>query len=298
MKKVFFLILIGAVIIIFVNNWTNNGSTDHDRKNPAINHSANKTPTLSDNDRLVIRNLFLSWMDSVVKKTKDSEAKRISDFVKKNNVLAAPDPSGARFIEGASGNKNWFMIVPFCEQDGRLSDYWSGLVTASSFASNFLPEKRALLIKTTYGMSNIWKGITIIHEGFHALTFISNPYESQTDDEYAAEEMKAHTIQNRIMSELGGKKYAKLLNQEKIKLKARIASHNLKLGTVFPARDKNYPELDEFFGKTESDFETNYRGTSFWMHVVFELIDDNFKADASKVKINFLKGLYQSGGIR
>ena len=146
-------------------------------------------------------------------------------------------------------------------------------------------------------MSNTWKGITMIHEGFHAYTFINHPYQSQTADEYASEEVKAHIIQNRIMSKLGGKKYAELLIKEEARLKNKIATAGLKLGVDFPMKDRNYPELDQFFGKAKSNFETEYRGSSFWIQVIFKLIDDEFK-NASEMKVNFLKALYKDGGIR
>ena len=275
------IIYIGALIMGYIS---------------CLNSSLAQAKPISDSERIGLRNLFLDCMDSVIKKTNDSEAKQVADFVRKNNVAGSPHPHGVRYLEGAGTNKNWFVIIPFYKQDAQLSDYWNSLVISRSSAAKFVPKNRALLINATYAMSNVWKGITMIHEGWHAYTFITNPYQSQTDDEYASEEVKAHIIQNRIMSELGGKKYAELLTKEATRLKNKIVAAGLNLGVDFPMKDRNYPELDQFFGKSKSNFETEYRGSSFWIQAIFKLIDDEFR-NGSEIKVNFLKAIYKDGGI-
>ena len=293
MKKI--TIYLGAIIMGLAS--CSNSATS-DQSTPSADTTTTTTQPVSDSERANLRNLFLSCMDSVVKATNDPEATQIAEFVRKNNVLAVPHPNGVRYVEGAGSNKKWFAMVPFYKQDASLSNYWKRMVNTRSSGANFIPENRALLINATYDMSNTWKGITTIHEGFHAMTFITHPYATQTDDEYAEEELKAHTLQNRIMTKIGGKKYAALLDTEKKRLQKKITDAGLTVGSDFPERDKNYPELDEFFGISHSSMETDYRGTSFWMQATLELVDDELGAKAHDVKVGFLKALYKGSGIR
>ena len=250
-----------------------------------------------NHNRSAKRDSFLLNARMIAKTSKTPMAEIVFDFLEKNNVLGIPDLHGVKFLEAAKNN-DWIAIVPIFADDSSVGPQWNTIVNAQDFIANFIPETKSLMLRTHVAMSPVWQGIATLHEGYHAYIFATSPYEQQTDEEYAAEELIVHKFQNEITNKIGGKKYALLLADEITRLKNESVKQGLSIDKQIPNRGSYTLGLDKVFGKAQSDLERGFRQTSFWLQACFQLYDEEIPGSSEHYKELLLLSLYKQSGIR
>lgn len=249
-------------------------------------------------EREKIKTEWLKAAEDVAQKINDKEAMKIVQFLEKNAVLAAPHKQGVVFL-GNNKTEKWMLIIPLLKKDkDAYGERWRDIFSFSGAAAHFLPEARALVIKPS-PYSSAGKAILLVHEGYHAVTFVKNPYSGdQNEKDYCYEEVSAHTLTNRVMSLLGGKKYQEVLNKEVSRIIDFTKKEGGRIGEVFPhSTTENDEILAIVFGKPDSQQEKDFIRTTVWLHAIFVVLDKNFQRDAEEKKALFLRKLYKESGI-
>ncbi len=245
-------------------------------------------------ERIAVWNPWFHAAGQITNASGDPLAKEVIEFMQERGSIAAPDVQGARFLEAGKGD-NWFVILPMIEADTKVSPMWKDIWEQKA-AANFMPDKRALIIKSQK-VSVPWKGLITLHEGLHAYRFMTLGYDWNDHKIFCYMELEAHTFQNRLTSFLGDKPYADFLQDEVAKMKKNVQSDGRTLGKEFDQRAEFYPELEKIFGKHESSWENDVRCTHVWLHICFQLIDQEWKGDKDDQKARLLMTLYiEKGG--
>lgn len=239
-----------------------------------------------------IKEEWLKSTKQVVEKINDREAIEIFQFLEKNLILAVPNEKGMKFLERAQ-SEDWLAIMPLLEKDKEANEHWR-YIFSSPAAAHFLNKIKAVVLKDSL-YNPTGKAIVFLHEGYHAYTFIKNPYEKQSDKEYCYEEVKAHTFQNRVMALIGGAKYQFVLDKEvkRINDEAKRSVGNF----TIPNRTEYDEDLITVFGKPDSKMEKDFIQTSVWINAVFVHLDKVFKNGAEDRKALFLRHLYKKDGV-
>ncbi|HRY28265.1 MAG TPA: hypothetical protein P5323_03950 [Candidatus Moranbacteria bacterium] len=236
---------------------------------------------------------WLKNLEDLVWEIKDPQALQIAFFLQDNAILAEPDKEGVRLLEDSKGN-NWVALMPLFEKDRGIGKQWRSLLDVNA-AAHFLPEIRTIVLKNN-DFSPKSKAIIMLHEGFHMVSYLREPYEEQNEIEYCFEELAAHSFQNRLMILIGKEKYQRLLGEEVRRMKKEAESLGGKPGEIIPEMLNN-PELAEIFGKSASKIGNNFIQTSFWIHAAFVFIEKNYKGEVEMQKASFLGTLYKKDGI-
>ena len=286
--------LIGAIMMGLVGCF-NNKTTSNSQTVPTTDTNYVST-SLADSQRIKTINVFIKCMDSIATIVNDPEVTKIAQFIKDCKIAAVPTSAGIRHIEPITQNPYYFTIVTLNSEDTLLSSYWNKTAHYQA-AAFFDAANRCMVTNTFFSMSNEWKGICLLHEGFHGMGSCLYQRHTENLDQFAEEEYNAHTLQNRIMLKLGGKDYEKLIEKEKQRVKDLIKGKDKSIVITQIFRGKNYPELEKIFGKTESQTEADFRNTGFWAHAMFSLIEEMFPDQSRQMKINFFKAVYTGHGI-
>lgn len=249
---------------------------------------------VAEKNRGVLRNLWIGDAVTVAQKSGDVQALQVSHFLQENSVLAEPEPRGVRFVEGAENNKRWFAIIPLVVGDENLGPNVRRFTSANDpgFA-HFLPDQRAMIVKSHVRISPLWRGIITLHEGNHALEFISERYNWRDQKIFCEKERDTHNFQNRVTEKIGGESYRVFLASLASEIKQEMQKKGVPLGQGIWHRSHSFPELDAIFGPPESGLERDFRETSVWIHAYFVLYESVFGKDAEEKKALFLKTLYK-----
>lgn len=246
------------------------------------------------NERVAIWNEFYAPANQIAEHTNDPLAKEVVAFLQNNGSIAAPTPLGPQLLENGRSEK-WFFIVALKEEDREIGKNWSGLLD-QRVAGNFLPEVRMLVTKP-HKITPAWKGLICLHEGLHAMRYMSEPYDSTDHRIFCHKELEAHEMQNKLTLAIGEVRYAHLIDTEVTKMKSQLDADGKQVGVHFLGRENNYPLLDGIFGVSQSPVEADFRATSVWIHCLFELVDRHFEGDKQECKAMILRTIYLEGGI-
>ena len=140
--------------------------------------------------------------------------------------------------------------------------------------------------------SDLEKGIIVLHEGKHSTNVYHVQYNLGLTREYS--EMCSYELENKVMKKYGGGEYEKILNRE-VSLFCYYSDFlNIKINTAFDPRifpKRGYqPELDAIFGPALSETERNIREFQFYIHAVFQYIDENCEyINGAVLKMEFIK---------
>ena len=265
--------------MLFFASFNARADADDFIQSPLLSDDSQQAPLSGSIDRQRIRNEWFSALRSVVEKTHSKEAQAVLEVLRTHSVLGIPVANGVMFL-GEAKNDDWFHFIPLIAKDAR-HEIWKPFVMSSSFAANFIAERRVLLVQDTDDMSPTFKGITLFHEGKHAKNFLEHPYVHQSDQEYHEEERNVHELQSELMIALGGEKYDTLLQGEVKRLYAELKRSKQKVGHAIVPPRAYHTEMDVIFEPALSAREKAIREAWFWIDANFRLIDDYFKGDAS-----------------
>ena len=245
--------------------------------------------------RSELRSQWFTDAQKVASQSGDTDSKAIVQFLKKNSVLGTPKGPGAEFLE-ESNTEQWFMFVPLAKGDEAISEQWRQYVKNGTFAANFMPDERAIITRETSLFSPTWRGILLLHEGMHAMTFLSNPYDWEDEREFCYKEVEAHNYTNRLLLAIGGQKYRALLEKEVARQLSKMKLGEI--GNSVPVMASYYePEFKGIFGLVSSELERNFRATMLWTHAFFTVLERNYKGDVENSKALVLRELYRAKGL-
>jgi len=253
--------------------------------------------------RLLEKQAWLKTLEELVRKTKNPEAKLVLEFVRDNGIVGLPrvmegGQMGIQVLEKPKGDfASWFNFVPLVKEDEALGGAWEGYTATNIPASgldalavaHFLPGLRAIIVKGNTPMSDIWRGIMFAHEGFHAKTYLAAPYDLENRHTFCEKERDAHNFQNELMVKLGGATYQTALEDEMQRMNTVLTAGGLEVGEAHVGRAEYDARLEQAFGPSLSDYEKAARGTQFWMHANFQMIERSFldpiKAEEEKAEV-------------
>lgn len=303
------IIAVCLVIFLIINNQDNQNITVQPNKstssikhneepiNPEVNKPNQSTPLITPSEKPIdpekakqARLLQKKWLEAaqyVVEQVNDKTANEIYEFILKNGVLCYPHEQGYTVIEDFKNKEYFFAFVPLLDSVKdipELKDLFS-----SDAAGYFLPDYRALIIKESPPVSKVWRGLIILHEGYHAKACLTDPHDWNNPQIFYQREVDAHSFQGRLMEKIGGEPYQQCLQQELERIENTTGIKNDILQSFVDIQDYD-PRLDEAFGASLSEYENRGRQINIWFAAMFNFLDKT-RLNAYKAKAHFLNSL-------
>lgn len=238
-----------------------------------------KDPELPLAERQKLGDRLFAAAQMVVDKTHDPEAIKVLAFLKENAFLAepfgVPDPNDqpVRIADGVR-SQFFFTLVPLVASDAKLGGAWTASIKRHKREQTFgafQPDNRMMIVLMDKEVSQMMIGVTLLHEGYHAMNYLPAPHDWQDHKTYSRDERDTHEFQNRLMGKLGGQRYVNFVAREAEASLARIKSER-KFGQSVPGI-KDYPEVYKIFGQPKSETDKDLLNTSVWVDIVFHTID-------------------------
>lgn len=301
------LTLVGAVILAAIILITNHNHKA-DRHKLTQQQAGEQVPVPSGGHVSIAESLserarlFEDWMRcarNIATKTGDPEAAAICDFIEQSALLADPIENGTRFLQaGRENQETWFALVMLTNRDGGLKDLnWRRAVsTTSGPGANFQPDGPVMILKSHVPMSDLKKGLVLLHEGRHARQFLTKPYDWGNPRIFCEEERDTHEFQNRLTEAMLGKPYIDAVERIADEIEQMLAKEGFKPGDALPYRQRSFTELDTIF-PAETQFEQDFRDTSVLIHANFRTLERQFGKEAQDQKALALLNMYERSGV-
>lgn len=296
--KVFGLILAGLVCFIVFGG---TGSKNPE-KTPRPRTTTERPATTSaiDYEKDPHNTTALEWRNAaqyVADTTHDADAKRVMDYLLTSVGFGLPGTNSVTVIRVPQNAKSRLLLVPILQEDERLDPGLKQINRSEDTVAMFRPSDNVIVIRSER-MSTVWKGLLLLHETKHAMSYAQKPYDSNDLKQLCNEERAALEFHSRLMSKLGGITYANVLRTEVDRLRehpgTKIDSYPMK----FPDRAGYDPRLETAFGPSESDLERSSRQTQVWVHAVFTMLDEDYAgSDKEDTKARFVWAFYRLLGI-
>ncbi|MFH1078157.1 MAG: hypothetical protein V1745_02660 [Patescibacteria group bacterium] len=242
----------------------------------------------------------LAWRNAaqyVTDATKDAEAGRVMEYLLTSVGFGLPGNNSVTVLRVPQDAKSKVLLVPILQEDERLDPGLKRMNQSETSVALYRPSDKVIVIRSER-MSTVWKGLLLLHETKHAMSFAQKPYDSNDLKQLCYEELATLEFHCRLMSEIGGETYARVLRAEVDRLRGhpntKIDSYPMK----FPDRSGYEPMLEKAFGPSESDLERSSRQTQVWVHAVFKLLEADYAgSDKDDTKARFIWGFYRLLGI-
>ncbi|MFH1535761.1 MAG: hypothetical protein ABIC96_01670 [Patescibacteria group bacterium] len=236
------------------------------------------------------------WVDCahvVAQKTFDHEAYDMLEFFQKNAVYAFPTVIKGKALIAKpivlKGDER-FTFLMLLEDDREIAPFFREEFDKLLVGDYYMAGK--VLTIRDKSISDIWKGLIILHEGRHVQAMVQTPYDWEDKMKKSEHERDVHIFQYRLAAAIGGEAYEKALQGEINKIEG--PSSKTKESWVGAVEyDK---ALDKAFGPAKSQIEIQLRQVNLWIDAYFHIFDKNSGANSHKVKAVFLKNYYQSIG--
>ncbi len=227
---------------------------------------------------------WMSAVRQVVEMTQDPEARAIYQFLSENSFLVESfGPNSLKVLEGIEAEYPIALLILTkndLEKDVVLKERVERFTETATFS-----EDPPTIILYPIKMSAIWRGITLLHEGSHALLLTRTPDHNPAHRQaYAREEVRVHEFENRLLTKLGGEAYKKFLEKEVVRIKEIEDSQQLKHNQMIVVSRTDYNhELDNIFEKALTQQERDLRQTHVHIHAQFTLIERRYAGDPHKI---------------
>ncbi len=238
------------------------------------NHTTDEQDTFSHFQE---EQLWLKSATIVAQETDDCGAAAILNFIKLNARLANPLPNQKiGLIENPETAKTPFIFLVITDLDSKNHKTPNN---AQNIAATFTPYPPMITVYPQ-PMTQLWRGILLLHEGAHASEFNAQPYDLNDPIIFAMREVAVHEFQNRLLEKLGGQEYTNWLNAEIARIQRERSAINVAADQVFVANISAYnPTLEKAFGKSLSPFEQETRQMNCHIHANFMEIDRRLGKD-------------------
>lgn len=244
------------------------------------------------------KDIYEQWMKAAKSIAGDDEgAKDVLNFITVNAQNAMPiytdEGLGIRpLLNGVQKEAKSLLVIGLLPGDENTSPEWFD-TTDNNFAAWFMGDDSMsiIVLRSQVQMSELWKGLVFLHEGFHAMAHVKKFFAEEQDPlrHRVIEEYYAYSLEFNLLSDRGGKEYSALLDKEV----ARISkSPNV---IVAPAYGVYDGDLTRIFGPALSKNETLLRETVFWLNAQFQKIASEVKPEKIDDAIaTFLLGCYEN----
>ncbi len=240
----------------------------------------------------------IKGVEEIAAKTGLSEVDKIVKSFKKRKfrVIPAMHDSGAIIFE--SGEKipkvkHKIGVIFLSQKDKELEKIWKEAFEINSYVFLYIPPEREdlslLVLKENAPISKTWQSLLLILE-IKSATYLYVARSLGIIKEPAYYQMKIFSLQNQVLSTLGGKKYEDILNKEMARIEKEIAGKK----TMVPRHDLYENELAEIFGRSESEKESEMRAEAVWVGAFLNFYDKKYenKEEAFKEKLSFFQDIY------
>ena len=217
------------------------------------------------------------WIDSaekVAQSTNDTEAKNIIRFVRNHHDVVSPEKGGrTRRIGPAAKAEPSFNIVVLRPEDSAISQRWAYLGSQESGFAGYRPNDKIMSLKT-YGskMTPACKGINVLHEGGHAMAYLTHPaWHVEDSRTFCFDEETQNSLSCRLAQKIGGKAYDDYLATMIHRLQTTDKSAQREW---IIQRSSTDPKVMEIF-KPLSEEECGFWWVQMWVDAQFRMIDQN-----------------------
>jgi len=261
------------------------------------------TPPSPHEERSLVREYWVTAAEMLAEKVDDADARQIATFLRTNNVLGIPIPTGARPVEEPK-TPDVFMLIPLLPADKSLTGMWSIYVNNKKVAGVYQPARKTLILRAFEPVSPTWTGIVMIHEGMHVRTTLVTKFNYMDLKAYSEHERDTHEMQNRLVKKLGGEAYEAFVLKisTEIEASARTAAQLEKIadpGTVIIDRADSYPELESLFEPSLSQLEKDIRAQHVWVHAYYLFYERLYGEQAPKQKAQFAFNIaFRTGAVK
>lgn len=297
--KVFCLILAGLACFVIYGGIESRKPAKTPRPRTTTEHPAVKPAIEYEKDPHYAA--ALGWRNAaqhVADVTQDADAKRVMGYFRTSVGFGLPGTNSVTIIYAPPDGASGILIVPILRQDEELDVGLKKINNSQNTMALFRPEARVIALRSE-PMSDVWKGVLLLHEGRHALSYSLTHYDSADIRQLCYEERDTLEFQDRIVAKLGGETYANVLRAEIDRLRSQLAAAGLALETKMPPRGGYQPVLETAFGPAETDLERASRQTQLWTHAAFTLIDEDYRgSDKEDFKAHFIQGVYVQLGVQ
>jgi hypothetical protein len=249
------------------------GKSDHARIQV---EQAAKVPieaTATTRARRSLMNSYVEAAQDIASRSGDSEALSISQIFQ-SGVLCYPSGNTLALAEETNLGQNILFFLPLLPSDRGVEMVENVGMTSDNILAMFVPEANVIILKTE-DIGPLTKGLTLLHEGYHAHMFHVSPYEDQDPGQYYAEEVSAYEFETRVLALMGGDSYRKVLIIEQERIGSEwIRNDQLGMSQI-PFVKESYPELEEIFGPM-TGYDEQVIGQLIWMNACFNHIEVEF----------------------
>lgn len=233
--------------------------------------------------------LFEPWLEAaeeVCNRTEDTEAQEVLSYLKENGRIISMTGEYS-FILGDSPTEKMFFVAPMLPEDVRWGPVWMQRAQTSASVM-FSPTDNMIVLKER-AIGPLWKGILLLHETHHVVTFTREHYDAEDPDVYCAKERDTHAFENRLLAKIGGKTYALAKQQAKTLFNLRFEGENL----LFDIPQTKIAAMDDAFGPSASEDEEASRTGAILIDVAFDALDEKYDpSKAATQKVTFLRRMY------
>lgn len=207
----------------------------------------------------------------IAQRTEDKEALAVVDFLGQHAVLATPlSEKTVAYVPplhtGLALDEHVF-VVPVIGQDMWRSygAWWrryafpapSGEASLGSFHAT--PSMRAIYLPCEWDLSDIWQGLSLLHEGRHAYAYMTK-YIHRSDtwikQHHWHEERDTLLMDIRILRAFGGRRLAVYLDDLLPEAKKQYAARKSQFRFALPLAMLHDPRLDGIFGAPISHLDS------------------------------------------
>ena len=193
---------------------TNPGSSDSEKDRIDIEE-------LQIERRSAIANEWLAAASQIARQSGIAAAEEVADFLVARASLGIARPAGGIFQRRPQQSgldiSDCVFLTPLLDIDhGRLTnveDWRRKMIEGEKlpFTARFAESNRAIYFSATTSFGQAGKGLTMLHEAFHAMTEIRGLVDRSAPNQFWTEEAEAYRLEYGVMSVLGGGAYKKLV---------------------------------------------------------------------------------------
>lgn len=254
----------------------------------------------NEKERRRVAEEWIRAAESVVRATGDREAEYIFNTIKESSFLAAPsvNKDGEMIIQAIDDTPSAsyrLALLPLFPDDRKINKDWKRNYETDEYASfiRYTNNVGLITLKNKVQLSEIRKGIILLHEGAHVLIFINGKLRDleQKDDRIAAavDEYHVFRFQFRLVLLLGGEQYGQLLKKATVCLEKLIrADKQFKFKHPWFSE-----ELETIFGKQKTNTELLMLEQELWIAAYVNAIDQIYGRDSKKGDIKKFRLFYR-----
>lgn len=203
-------------------------------------------------------------------------------------VLGAPLDDGD--VKAPDGSAGKVVVVPILREDVGTDGPWRSKAIGS-VAVDFSPRFNAISVKTSVLYGPEAKTLALLPTIFFYQQSKEEPFDHNDKETLLSRQVEMVEFRNRLMMQLGGKKYSGMLKQELFLLALDLSKKGGQWEFDLVEKLKYDDQLRTVFEEPASEDERIFLQTAFFTNAVFYFCDRNAVADGIGKKKALLQSL-------